>query len=126
MVCVALGLTVTDAWCQSNFEAAGGRSFHNAQCKCADPTVALRNVDPALAAAAAANAAVAKQAVISEQKRKQKRSLALAAALRVPTSCRAVKAGISDSWCLSNCMEALKHVHSKRETFCPAAMCECS
>ena len=50
----------------------------------------------------------------------------LAAALRVPTSCRAVKAGISDSWCLSNCMEALKHVHSKRETFCPAAMCECS
>ena len=117
---------MTDAWCQSNFEAAGGRSFHNAQCKCADPTVALRNVDPALAAAAAANAAVAKQAVISEQKRKQKRSLALAAALRVPTSCRAVKAGISDSWCLSNCMEALKHVHSKRETFCPAAMCECS
>ena len=66
VVCVALGLTVTDAWCQSNFEAAGGRSFHNAQCKCADPTVALRNVDPALAAAAAANAAVAKQAAISE------------------------------------------------------------
>ena len=61
-----LGLTVTDAWCQSNFEAAGGRSFHNAQCKCADPTVALRNVDPALAAAAAANAAVAKQAAISD------------------------------------------------------------
>ena len=90
------------------------------------PDRRLRNVDPALAAAAAANAAVAKQAVISEQKRKQKRSLALAAALRVPTSCRAVKAGISDSWCLSNCMEALKHVHSKRETFCPAAMCECS
>ena len=66
VVCVALGLTVTDAWCQSNFEAAGGRSFHNAQCKCADPTVALRNVDPALAAAAAANAAVAKQAAISD------------------------------------------------------------
>ena len=102
------------------------QSFHNAQCKCTDPTVALRNVDPALAAAAAANAAVAKQAVISDEKKKKKRTaVSLAAAEPVPTSCRAIQTGISDGWCLSNCMER-SHMHSKREAFCPSAMCECS
>ena len=123
-MCVALGLTVTDGWCQSNFDAVG-KSFHNAQCKCTDPTVALRNVDPALAAAAAANAAVAKQAVISDEKKRKRTALSLAAAEPVPTSCRAIQAGISDGWCLSNCMER-SHMHSKREAYCPSAMCECS
>ena len=128
IVCVAIGAQVTDGWCQSNFDAVG-KSFHNAQCKCTDPTVALRNVDPALAAAAAANAAVAKQAVISDAEKKQKKrtAVSLAAAEPVLTSCRAIQAGISDAWCLSNCIAGrASHLHSKREAYCPSAMCQCS
>ena len=52
--------------------------------------------------------------------------MSLASEQPVLTSCRAIQAGISDGWCLSNCMERASHMHSKREAYCPAAMCECS
>ena len=113
--CVALALTVSNAWCQTQYEAVG-KSFHNPQCKCSDPAAALTVVDPAVAAAAAANAAVAREAVISET--------SLVAAEPLLTRCTAIQAGITDDWCFNNCVKRRKY--AKRAANCPPSMCACS
>jgi hypothetical protein len=109
VVCVALAPTVTDVWCQQSYEAFGG-TFHNAQCRCRDPS------QPDMAAADASSA-VGKKAAQLEASKARDTSVHL-------TKCRAVAENISDDWCFNNCVE--QHASSKRDSYCPPSMCECS